>query len=159
MSILAAVRPDSVSLALFVHVLGAMLLVGALAVVVIAIFRGRRDPERAVALTRFGLRAIPWGVLPAYIVMRVGAQWVEAVQDYPDDFDPNWIGIGYVTADIGLLLTLVSLVLAAIGLKKLRADGEQVPQEHDHAEDPDRAGVPEPAAGPKLLQPDRGEDE
>ena len=123
MSILAAVRPDSVSLALFVHVLGAMLLVGALAVVVIAIFRGRRDPERAVALTRFGLRAIPWGVLPAYIVMRVGAQWVEAVQDYPDDFDPNWIGIGYVTADIGLLLTLVSLVLAAIGLKKLRAGG------------------------------------
>ena len=123
MSTLAAVRPDSVNLALFVHVLGAMLLVGALAVVVIAIFRGRRDTERAVALTRFGLRAIPWAVLPSYIVMRVGAQWVEAAQDYPDDFDPNWIGIGYVTADIGLLLTLVSLVLAAIGLKKLRSGG------------------------------------
>lgn len=123
MSILAAVRPDAVSLALFVHVLGAMLLVGALAVVVISIFRGRRDPERAVALTRFGLRVIPWAVLPAYVVMRVGAQWVEAASDYPEGFDPAWIGVGYVTADLGLVLTVVSLVLAAIGLKKLRAGG------------------------------------
>mgnify|MGYP000571901554 CR=1 FL=1 len=123
MSTLAAIRPDSVNLPLFLHVLGAMLLVGALATVAITIRAGRRDEERAVELTRFGLRAIPYAVLPAYILMRVGGQWTEAEQDYPDEFDPAWIGIGYITADLGALLLLVSLVLAGIGLRKLRSGG------------------------------------
>jgi hypothetical protein len=110
-------------LPLFLHVLGAMLLVGSLAFVGIAILLGWRRSERAAELTRLALRAIPYGVLPAYVVMRVGAQWTEAEQDYPDDFDPAWIGIGYITADVGALLLLVSLVLAGIGLRKLRAGG------------------------------------
>ena len=110
-------------LPLFLHVLGAMLLVGSLAFVGIAILAGWRRSERAAALTRLALRAIPYGVLPAYVVMRVGAQWTEAEQDYPDDFDPAWIGIGYITADAGALLLLVSLILAGIGLRKLRAGG------------------------------------
>ena len=120
---LAAIRPDSVNLPLFLHVLGAMLLLGALAFVAVAILIGWRGSERAVPLTRLGLRAIPYGVLPAYVVMRVGAQWAEAEQDYPDDFDPAWLGIGYITADAGALLILISLVLAGIGLRKLRAGG------------------------------------
>jgi hypothetical protein len=120
---LAAIRPDSVNLPLFLHVLGAMLLVGALAFVAAAILIGWRGTERAVPLTRVALRAIPYGVLPAYVVMRVGAQWTEAELDYADDFDPAWIGIGYITADAGALLILISLILAVIGLRKLRAGG------------------------------------
>ncbi len=110
-------------LPLFLHVLGAMLLVGSLSFVGIAILLGWRRSERAAELTRLALRAIPYGVLPAYVVMRIGAQWTEAEQDYPEDFDPAWIGIGYITADAGALLLLVSLVLAGIGLRKLRAGG------------------------------------
>ena len=47
--------------------------------------------------------------------MRIGAQWTEAEQNYPDDFEPAWIGIGYITADIGALLILISVILAASG--------------------------------------------
>jgi hypothetical protein len=123
MSVLAAIRPDSVNLPLFLHVLGAMLLVGALAAAGSAIVIGWRNSDRAVGMTRFGLRAIPYGVLPAYVLMRVGAQWTEAEQDYPDDYDAAWLGIGYVTADAGALLILISLILGGIGLRKLRSGG------------------------------------
>ena len=43
--------------------------------------------------------------------------------DYPDDFEPAWIGVGYITADAGALLILISIILSAIGLRKLRAGG------------------------------------
>ena len=115
---LAAIRPDSVNLPLLLHVLGAMLLVGSLFTVALATVLGRRSPDRAPGLARFGLKTLLIGVLPSYILMRIGAQWVEAEQDYPDDFDPAWIGIGYSTADIGALLILISAILAGIGLRR-----------------------------------------
>jgi hypothetical protein len=120
MSMLAAIRPDDVNVPLFLHVLGAMTLVGTLLAVAMATVIGWSRPEAAAGLTRFGLRTVLLGVLPAYVVMRVGAQWTEAAADYPDDFEPGWIGIGYITADAGALLLLVSIVLSAIGLRKLR---------------------------------------
>ncbi len=115
---LAAIRPDSVNFPLFLHVLGAMLLVGFLFAVALAWILGRRAPERAPGLAGFGLKTLLLGVLPSYIMMRVGAQWVEAEQDYPDDFEPAWIGIGYITADIGALLILISAILAGVGLRR-----------------------------------------
>ena len=120
--VLAAIRPDSVSLPLFLHVLGAMLLVGTLAFVASTILVGWRS-ERAAELTRLALRAIPWGVLPAYVLMRVGAQWTEAEQDYPDGFSAAWLDVGYITADAGALLLLVALILAGLGLRRLRSGG------------------------------------
>ncbi len=114
---LAAIRPDAVNLPLFLHVLGAMLLVGCLFAVAFATMLGRA-PDRAPGMARFGLKTLLLGVLPSYILMRVGAQWVEAEQDYPDDFDPAWIGIGYITADIGALLILISAILAGVGLRR-----------------------------------------
>ena len=121
MSVLAAIRPDSVNLPLFLHVLGAMLLVGALFAVGLAIVFGWRRPEVAPGLTRFALRTLLYGVFPAYVLMRVGAQWTEAEQDWPDE--PAWIGIGYITADAGALLILISIVLSVIGLRKPREGG------------------------------------
>lgn len=115
---LAAIRPDSVNLPLFLHVLGAMLLVGCLFTVAFATVLGRRSPDRAAGMARFGLKTLLLGVLPSYIVMRIGAQWVEAEQDYPDDFEATWIDIGYITADIGALLILISAILAGIGLRR-----------------------------------------
>ena len=121
MSLLAAIRPDEVNLPLFLHVLGAMLLVGTLFAVAVATVIGWRRPEEAVGSTRFGLRTLLIGVLPSYVLMRIGAQWTEAEQNYPDDFEPAWIGIGYITADAGALLILISIVLAVIGLRRLRS--------------------------------------
>jgi hypothetical protein len=105
----AIVRPDSWNLPLFVHVAGAMLLVGALVVVLAVSAGAARGGDGAAALSRLSLRTLLLGVLPSYIVMRGGAEWIadeEAVGD------PGWVGIGYATADGGLLLTLIAIVLA-----------------------------------------------
>jgi hypothetical protein len=126
---LAAIRPDEVNFPLFLHVLGAMLLVGTLLAVASAILQGWRgdDPERSRALTRFGLWTLIAGVLPSYVLMRVGAQWTES-EEFGDlegaakeAFEDSWwVGIGYITADLGALLILISIVLAIIGLVRLR---------------------------------------
>ena len=92
----AAIRASDVNFPLFLHVLGAMLLVGTLLVVALALLGGRRrDPADARALTRLGLRTLLIGVLPSYILMRIGAQWTEAAEDLPESVeDSAWVGIG-----------------------------------------------------------------
>ena len=124
MSVLAAIRADEVNFPLFLHVLGAMLLVGTLLAVATAMTLDWRRPGGAPALARLGLRTLLLGVVPAYVLMRVGAQWTEAEQDWPGD--PAWLAIGYITADAGALLILVSVILAAIGLRQLRGGGGRV---------------------------------
>ena len=121
--LIAAIRPDSVNFPLFLHVLGAMLLVGTLIGVALATGLGWRSQDNAQGLARFSLKMLLLGVLPAYLLMRIGAQWTESELNYPDDFDPAWIGIGYITADAGALLILISLILGAFGLRKLRREG------------------------------------
>jgi hypothetical protein len=106
----AAIRPDGWDLALFVHVAGAMLLVGALAVVVVTMAAALRRGDGTEVLTRLAFRTRLIGVLPAYIVMRVGAEWIASKENVPDDAD--WIGIGYSTADGGLVLSIIAAVLA-----------------------------------------------
>jgi hypothetical protein len=106
----AAIRPDGWDLALFVHVAGAMLLVGALAVVVVTMAAALRRGDGTEVLTRLAFRALLVGVLPAYIVMRVGAEWIASKENVPDD--AGWIGIGYSTADGGLVLSIIAAVLA-----------------------------------------------
>jgi uncharacterized membrane protein len=120
--VLAAIRADSVNLPLFLHVLGAMLLVGALAAVAFVTVVGWRTPDRAGRLGRFALKMLLVGVLPAWIVMRIAAQWTESEENLPDDFEPAWLGIGYITAELGGLLILISAVLAGIGLRRSRED-------------------------------------
>jgi hypothetical protein len=124
-TVLAVVRPDDVNAALLVHVLGAMLLVGTLLVAAAAILAaGRREVAEADArLTRFGLLTLVFGVLPSYVVMRVGAQWVESEIAFPDDFEPAWLDIGYITADAGGVLVLVCVALSALALRRLGGGG------------------------------------
>jgi len=119
-------RPDDVNVPLTLHVLGAGLLVGTLIAVATAILIGWRTTAEgdAVGLTRFGLRTLLLGVFPAYLLMRIGAQWTEAAEDLPEELeDATWLGIGYITADAGALLILISMILSGIGLRKLRSGG------------------------------------
>ena len=73
---LAVVRPDSVTSPLLLHVLGAMLLVGCLFTVAFATVLGRRSPEPRRGWRGFGLKTLLLGVLPSYVLMRIGAQWM-----------------------------------------------------------------------------------
>jgi hypothetical protein len=107
---LAASRPDHWDVPLFLHVAGAMLLVGALVVVVATMAAALRNGDGGEVLTRLAFRTLLIGVIPAYILMRVGAEWILSEEGVPDDL--NWIGIGYGVADGGLLLTLIATLLA-----------------------------------------------
>lgn len=111
--LLAAIRPDSWNLPLFLHVLGATVLVGAAATgAATSLFAaGSAEPAR---MRRLAFRALLLVGLPAYIVMRIGAEWTYSKEFGDVDDDPAWIGIGYVTADLGGLVFLISLVLAGV---------------------------------------------
>ena len=63
--LIAAIRPDSVNFPLFLHVLGAMLLVGTLIGVALATVLGWRSQDNAQGLARFSLKMLLLGVLPA----------------------------------------------------------------------------------------------
>ena len=100
---LALVRPDSWDFPLFLHVLGAMVLVGAVAATVIA--AGRGTLLRGVAY-----RTMVFLVLPSWLLMRVAGQWIDSKEDL--DGDPAWLGVGFIVGDAGLLFLLVTAVLA-----------------------------------------------
>jgi hypothetical protein len=106
----AAIRPDSWGFPLFLHVAGAMLLVGVLVVVVATMAGALRRGDGAQVLTGLAFRTLLIGVLPAYILMRAGAEWIASKEDVPGDVD--WIGIGYAVSDSGLLLSIIAAVLA-----------------------------------------------
>ena len=65
-------RPDSLNLPLFVHVLGAMILVGGLLATSTSVLVARGD----VRTLRIGVMTLLFVCLPGYIVMRGGAQWI-----------------------------------------------------------------------------------
>ena len=113
---LAVLRPDDWDFPLLVHVLGAMVVVGSLVVVVSALLLVWRsdDAARQSFLTRFAFRSLLLAVIPSYVVMRIGAQWIESKQDVDD---AAWIGIGYVTSDIGAVLIVAATVLAGIAAR------------------------------------------
>jgi hypothetical protein len=124
MSWVGAIRADSVNFPLFLHVLGAMLLVGTLLGVALALVLDWRRQDGTTGLTRLGLRTLLLGVVPAYVLMRIGAQWTESRENLPKPVvDSTWLEIGYITADVGAALILISVILSAIGLRSLRRGG------------------------------------
>jgi hypothetical protein len=115
MSVLAAIRPDDWNLPLFVHILGAMTLVGALALVLVAL------AERNL---RLGYRSLLLGVLPGWIVMRGGAEWI-AEKEKVNDLDPvpDWVGVGYSVSDPMLVLIIIATVCAGIAVRRQQKGG------------------------------------
>jgi hypothetical protein len=116
--LVASIRDNDVNVALLVHVFGAMVLVGGLVTAAGAGIIGWRD--EAATLRRFSYKVLLAVVLPAYIVMRIGAQWTEAKENLDEGPDQIWIGIGYITANLGALLLLIALIVGGIGLRLSR---------------------------------------
>ena len=122
------IRPDDWNLPLFLHVLGAMVLMGALVAVVTALLAAWNDDDvdRVELLRRFGLRFLLYGVLPGFLVMRISAEWIRDKEFGDTDSEPDWIGVGYGVADLGALFLIVSIVLTAVAVRRARrqdADG------------------------------------
>ena len=120
MSGLAAIRPDSWNLPLFLHVFGAMILVGGL-LSCAGILGYAKGDARMLRLGYWSLLAVS---LPGWVLMRIGGEWIysrEGWDDLPEGFDdPAWLATGAFIADIGGLILLVALVVGGVGVYRLR---------------------------------------
>jgi hypothetical protein len=120
MSVLAAVRPDDWVFPLIVHVAGATILVGGLFSTAGILAYAKGDTR----FLRLGYWSLLLVALPGWIVMRIGAEWIynkEGWDDLPEGVDePAWLGIGGVTADLGGVILLISLIVGGIGVYQLR---------------------------------------
>jgi len=119
---LAVVRPDSWNWELYIHIGGAMLLVASLVVASYAIRIARRRGDQPAAL--FAFRVLWRATLPAFIVMRVGAQLIVDKENLGDSKD-SWIGIGFGASDFGGLLLIVGLILTGLMARRTKK-GESV---------------------------------
>jgi hypothetical protein len=96
---------------LFLHVLGAMTLVGGMLAVLVVTVTAWRRPE-TVSLRRAALLTLLVVAIPAWVVMRVGAQWIYSNEGFSGHDDPTWVGIGFIVADLGLVVLLVTSGIA-----------------------------------------------
>jgi hypothetical protein len=108
----ALVRPDSWNLPLFLHVLGAAVLVGAVAATAIAAGKS----GGSLVLRRVALGTIVALVIPAWILMRVAGEWTNSREDIPGD--PGWLGTGYIVGDAGVIVLLLSVVFGWLSVRK-----------------------------------------
>jgi uncharacterized membrane protein len=114
----ALIRPDSWNLPLFLHVLGATVLFGTVGAVAVAGFATRRSTDHQLLLARVAQRTFLLGVIPAYIVMRVAAQWIDG-KEYPNGNEPGWVSVGFLVSDIGAILLIVVGILLAVRRKRI----------------------------------------
>ena len=101
---IAAVRPDAWGFPLFLHVFGAIVLFGAMLATAALAVAGRRMPS----LARSAFWALLGAAVPAWVLMRIGAQWIYSKEGFGGNDDPSWLGIGFVVADLGLLILLLT---------------------------------------------------
>jgi uncharacterized membrane protein len=123
---LAIIRPDDWNFPLLLHVLGASLLLGALIAAATAQLLAWRRPEPAdvIPFARVSFRTLLIAAIPAWFLMRIGAEWVASKGWSDADPAPAWLDIGYITAELGGLLILISTILAGIGARRLgRSEG------------------------------------
>jgi hypothetical protein len=110
---LALLRPDSWDFPLFLHILGAIALVGATAATALAASRA----GSSLLLRRVAFGTLVAVALPAWVLMRVAGQWIESKEDI--DGDPTWLGIGYTVGDIGLVILVVTTLIGWWGTRRL----------------------------------------
>ena len=129
MTVLAAIRPDDWNLPLLLHVLGAMLLVGGIATAATAQLIGWRRRAHADALTfaRASFRSLLFVAFPSWFLMRFAGGWIAEEEGFGQEGgnDPAWIDIGFITSEGGGFLLLIAIVLAGLGLRRLRRTGSE----------------------------------
>jgi hypothetical protein len=124
MTELAVIRPDDWNLPLFLHILGAMVLVGALTLTSVSLIASWRSGS--AALIRQAYMTLFYVALPSYIVFRVGSEWIADKEGLADS-NVTWIGIGYGVSDTGALLLIISLVIGGISVRRMNRGQQPSP--------------------------------
>ena len=119
MIVLAAIRPDDWNFPLFLHVLSAMVLFGAVVLAVVSV-AGNSQPG-----LRLGFRSLLIVAIPAWIAMRVSAQWIASEENLLDEGveTPAWIDIGFMTSEGSFLVLIAATVCAGIAARRDRPGG------------------------------------
>jgi hypothetical protein len=86
-----------------------MVLVGAVAAATVLALATLRQPARP-GLARATFATLLVVAVPAWVVMRIGGQWILSKEDY--EKNPGWVGVGFAVAEPGLVLLLLALALA-----------------------------------------------
>ena len=110
---------------LFLHVFGAIVLVGAIATVAIVTwFSLRRPLEQARVLRRMAFTTMLAVVWPGWLAMRLAGQWVLSQDLYSgiEKSDPGWLGVGFIVGDLGVLVLLISTILAWFAYRRTRPE-------------------------------------
>ena len=94
-----SIRPHSFDLPLFLHVLGAMTLFGAVLATGVTVWAGNKRAAFVSILA----------AVPAYVLMRACAQWSYSKEGFTGPGAPTWVGIGFATSVAGLLVLLVTI--------------------------------------------------
>jgi hypothetical protein len=118
-TVLAAIRPDDWNFPLFIHVLSAMALFGAVVLAVVSVAGGSQ------AGLRLGFRSLLIGAIPAWIGMRLSAQWIASEENLLDEDveTPAWVDIGFMTSEASLLVLIAATVCAGIAARRGRGGG------------------------------------
>lgn len=109
---LALLRPDSWNFPLFLHVLGAIAVTGATAAAFVFAMSEPRWPWLRMVLAR----TLMFATFPAWILMRLGGAWEDSRSPIGDD--STWLGIGYIVGDLGFILLIIAMILAAVGVRR-----------------------------------------
>jgi hypothetical protein len=115
--LVAAIRPDSWNFPLLLHIAGAAIFFGAITVSTVTQLGAARVPEPQL-LKRVAFWTLLIVGLPAYVVFRIGAEWLYEKEFGDAEDDPAWIGIGYIIGDLGALVFLIALILAGIAVRR-----------------------------------------
>jgi hypothetical protein len=120
MMLVAAIRPDDWDFPLFLHLAGAMTLVGALLLVALSLAGAGRGGSAAVV--RLGFRGLLFAALPAWILMRVSAEWLADKENLDED-PPGWVDTGFMISDVSVLLLIAATVCAGIAARRAGREG------------------------------------
>ncbi|HEX2346446.1 MAG TPA: hypothetical protein VHI12_07665 [Gaiellaceae bacterium] len=117
-TVLAVSRPTEWNFPLFLHVLGAMVLVGSTLTCASLLGFAHGD----VRLLRLGYWTLLLVGLPAFILTRLAGEWLADREGWYDEGVPDqvWLGIGFIVTDLGGLLFLIGLIAGGIGVRRLR---------------------------------------
>ena len=118
---LASICGPTCGLPLFLHVLGATVLVGGISAVMVFAAAALRHPGHAALLRRIALQTTLIVVWPAFIATVAGGHWTLSREHLADNrTPPGWALVGIAVTDLGVLVVIVLTVCAWLALRRPR---------------------------------------